>query len=56
MKILITGTAGGIGRATAEYFLERDHEVYGLDITGPAIEHARYTHFIADVKIGRAHV
>ena len=50
MKILITGTAGGIGRATAEYFLERGHEVYGLDITGPAIEHARYTHFIADVR------
>lgn len=32
MNVLITGAAGGIGSATAEYFLERRHNVHGLDI------------------------
>ena len=32
MNVLITGAAGGIGSATAEYFLERGHNVHGLDI------------------------
>lgn len=32
MKILVTGAASGIGRATAEYFSECGHEVYGIDI------------------------
>ena len=31
MDILITGTSDGIGRATAEYFLERGHSVVGFD-------------------------
>lgn len=49
MLIIITGTSSGIGKAAAEYFLERDHEVHGLDIRPAAIDHARYTHHIADV-------
>lgn len=32
MVVLITGASGGIGKATAEYFLTRGHEVHGLDI------------------------
>ncbi|MBP3896480.1 MAG: SDR family oxidoreductase [Mogibacterium sp.] len=32
MKVLITGASGGIGRAAAEYFLKKGHEVHGLDI------------------------
>lgn len=31
MKILITGVAGFIGSNLAEYLLERNHEVYGID-------------------------
>lgn len=37
MNILITGTSSGIGRATAQLFLERGHNVIGIDIA-PAPE------------------
>ncbi len=50
MDILITGTAGGIGRAAAVYFLERGHIVRGMDRNPSAIDHPRYTHFICDVR------
>ncbi|MCQ2242315.1 SDR family oxidoreductase [Treponema sp.] len=50
MKILITGTAKGIGKATAEYFLDKGHEVAGLDVLGSSIDHMNYTHHIADVS------
>ena len=50
MVVLITGTAGGIGRATAQYFLDMGHEVHGLDILPGALTHERYFHYIADVR------
>lgn len=49
MKILITGTAEGIGRAIAVKFLERGHEVIGLDILPAAIRSPKYAHYIADI-------
>lgn len=49
MKVLITGSAGGIGRATAMFFLERGHEVVGLDIKDSNIENKAYRHYKADV-------
>lgn len=50
MDILITGTACGIGRATAAFFLERGHRVLGLDIAEATLEHENYQHFICDVS------
>ena len=34
MKVLITGTSSGIGKAIAEKFLKENHQVIGLDIKG----------------------
>lgn len=49
MDILITGTSDGIGRATAEYFLERGHSVVGFDRKLPALAHPNYRHEVLDI-------
>lgn len=49
MKVLITGVSGGIGKATAEYFLEKGCEVIGFDIHPQTVTHPAYTHYIVDV-------
>jgi len=48
-KVIITGTASGIGRATARLFLSKGHEVVGLDILPPSIVHSKYKHIQCDV-------
>lgn len=50
MKVLITGTNRGIGKATAELFLKHNHEVIGFDIEEASIEHENYKHIICDVS------
>ncbi len=50
MKILITGTSQGIGKAIAERFLQADHEVIGIDRKAASITHGNYTHFVCDVR------
>lgn len=50
MKVLITGSARGIGRACAEFFLNKGSEVWGMDILPSSIEDERYHHIIADVR------
>ncbi|MBR1582689.1 MAG: SDR family oxidoreductase [Spirochaetales bacterium] len=50
MKVLITGSCGGIGKAVSELFLQNGHTVYGLDIRESGIKHSCYRHFIADIS------
>ena len=50
MKVLITGTASGIGKGCAEIFLKENHEVYGFDKNISSIQHPKYTHFCLDIR------
>ena len=50
MKILITGTSQGIGRAIAERFLREGHTVIGVDRQAEGLSHPSYTHICADVR------
>lgn len=50
MKVLITGTAQGIGKAIALRFLESGHTVVGIDRQAASIIHAAYTHHLCDVR------
>ena len=50
MKVMITGTAQGIGKAIAELFLREGHTVFGIDRRPSAITHQCYTHCTADVR------
>ncbi|MBQ5362892.1 MAG: SDR family oxidoreductase [Clostridia bacterium] len=50
MKVLITGTSQGIGKAIAERFLTAGHDVIGIDRQAASIENAAYTHYVCDVR------
>lgn len=52
MKVLITGTSKGIGRAIAVKFLAMGHNVIGFDILNSTIEDKNYQHYILDVSGG----
>ena len=49
MKIVITGSSSGIGKAIALKFLNEGHEVVGIDKLPTAIRRKNYTHVVADV-------
>ncbi|MDO4735040.1 MAG: SDR family oxidoreductase [Lachnospiraceae bacterium] len=50
MKVLVTGSAGGIGKAICRKFLEEGHIVFGMDILPSDITDNNYTHIIHDIK------
>ena len=50
MKVLITGTSQGIGRAIAELFISRGHTVCGIDVQPATIFSECYTHYVCDVR------
>ena len=50
IKVLITGTSQGIGKAIAEYFLEMGYNVIGIDRQEPSIIHSMYFHHQCDIS------
>lgn len=50
MRVLITGTAQGIGKAIAELFLDKGHDVIGFDRQDSSISSSAYTHYVVDVR------
>ena len=50
MKVLITGTSQGIGKAISEKFIKCGHSVIGIDRQPKTIEDPTYTHFQCDVR------
>ncbi len=50
MKVLITGTSQGIGKAIASLFLEKGHQVIGIDRQPATLSHEAYTHFQRDIR------
>ena len=50
MKIVVTGSSGGIGVEVVKKFLAEGHEVIGIDIAPSKIEDARYVHHATDIR------
>ena len=50
MKILITGTSRGIGKAIAKIKMKNGHEVFGIDREKASVEDKSYTHYRMDIR------
>jgi NAD(P)-dependent dehydrogenase (short-subunit alcohol dehydrogenase family) len=51
MKVLITGTTQGIGRSIAILFLEKGHNVIGIDRLEKSINHPNYIHYVCGLLL-----
>ena len=49
MRVLVTGSSNGMGKAIAEIFVANGHEVIGLDVEGATITALNYQHIVADI-------
>ena len=52
MKVIVTGSSNGIGKAIAQKFLDCGHTVIGMDKTQSSISHSRYKHIVTDIFSG----
>ena len=52
MKVVITGSSSGIGKAIALKFLNEGHEVVGIDKLPATVKRKGYTHVVSDVFYG----
>lgn len=50
LKVLITGTSQGIGKAIAEIFLKYEYDVVGIDRKAATVFHQNYVHYVCDVR------
>lgn len=50
MKVLVTGSSQGIGKAIAEKFLKEKYGVIGFDRQKSTIDDSHYTHYCLDIR------
>ena len=50
MNVIVSGTSSGIGKAIAQEFLDKGHNVFGYDVCAAPFAHPHYTHYECDIR------